>query len=395
MATRKKISNLQQSRYYSSKKEIYAQEENTKINANLPKTKMTRIDIRERKNYYPRETLKERSSLSSDSSNNIQTRNKQILLDKKAPANTSYGNTKAIQNSLIKKKKNRKKIIIIIFIIAILLLIPFYIWAIKSQPSNSNEFDNNIENNSSNDNNKDEWDNLSKTLDFYKENFKKRYIAYKEKNPNLDLEKVVVYVNIGLDQEFYSNISDSPNKSTDFVLVNKYYFLGEDYVPLNLETINSKYSSGSKKMESSARIAFEAMAKDARLEGYTIRAVSTYRSYSYQKSLYSNYVKNDGVEAADTYSARAGFSEHQTGLAVDVDNARESYTSFGETKEFEWMLKNAYKYGFILRYTKDNEFITGYKDEPWHYRYVGVKIANYIHNNPMTYEEYYARFLDK
>lgn len=395
MATRKETSNTQHSRYYSSKNKIYDQEANTKVSASTQKTKMTRVDIGERKNYYPRDTFKKSPSLSNNSSNNIQTRNKQILLDKNTTANTSYGKTKVTQNSLIKKKKRRKKIIIIILIIAILLLIPFYIWAIKSKPNNSNEFDNNIENNSSNDNNKDEWDELSKMLDFYKEDFKERYIAYKEKNPNLDLEKVVVYVNIGLDQEFYSNISDSPNKSTDFVLVNKYYSLGEDYVPLNLETINSKYSSGSKKMESSARIAFEAMAKDARLEGYTIRAVSTYRSYSYQKSLYSNYVKNDGIEAADTYSARAGFSEHQTGLAVDVDNARVSYTSFGETKEFDWMLENAYKYGFILRYTKDNEFITGYKDEPWHYRYVGVEIATYIHNNPMTYEEYYARFLDK
>ena len=147
-------------------------------------------------------------------------------------------------------------------------------------------------------------------------------------------------------------------------------------------------------MEKEAAEAFDSLARDAMLEGYTIRAVSTYRSYNYQQSLYSNYVKNDGVKKADTYSARAGHSEHQTGLAVDVDNGKKSYTSFGSTNEFKWMNDNAYKYGFILRYTKDNEFITGYKDEPWHYRYVGVEIATYIQNNPMTYEEYYVRFLD-
>ena len=148
-------------------------------------------------------------------------------------------------------------------------------------------------------------------------------------------------------------------------------------------------------MTKEAAKAFEEMSEAARKEGYTVRAVSTYRSYSYQQNLYSNYANRDGKANADKYSARAGYSEHQTGLAVDVDNAKQSYTSFGNTKEYNWMKENSYKYGYILRYTKETEFITGYMKEEWHYRYVGKEIAEYIHEHPMTYEEYYVRFLDK
>lgn len=237
--------------------------------------------------------------------------------------------------------------------------------------------------------------NINEKLDFFKMENLDRYIAYKEKNPDLDDETVVVYVNIGLDQNFYTNVKDSPYKHTNTVLANKFYFLGKDYEPKDLVTINNKYSSGGKQMTREAAQAFEKMSQAARDQGYTVRAVSTYRSYNYQAGLYDRYAASDGKEKADTYSARPGYSEHQTGLAVDVDNANKSYTSFGDTKEFTWMKENSYKYGYILRYTKATEFITGYKDEPWHYRYVGVEIATYIHEHPMTYEEYYVRFLDK
>ncbi len=237
--------------------------------------------------------------------------------------------------------------------------------------------------------------NINEKLDFFKMENLDRYIAYKEKNPNLDDETVVVYVNIGLDQEFYTNRKDSPFKDTNKVITNKFYFLGENYVPKDLVKISSANSARELYLQKDAAEAFERMANDAKKEGYTIRAVSTYRSYSYQQGLYNNYVNQDGKAAADTYSARAGYSEHQTGLAADIDNANLSYTSFGLSKEFNWMQENCYKYGFILRYTKANEFITGYKDEPWHYRYVGVEIATYIKEHPMTYEEYFVRFLDK
>ena len=295
--------------------------------------------------------------------------------------------------------KKRKKIILVSLILLMLLIfLILFIFFINNNKETITNDNNQVENNkplTELEKKLLELENINEKLDFFKEEYIDRYIDYKNNNPNLDLEKVIVYVNIGLDQEFYSKSYPSPNQNTSKILTNKFYSLTEDYVANDLETIDSNFSSGSKEMVKEAKDAFEKMAKDAKSEGYNIRAVSTYRSYEYQEKLYSNYVKADGVEKADTYSARAGSSEHQTGLAVDVDNITLSYTSFGKTKEYEWMQKNAYKYGFILRYTKEAEFITGYQEEPWHYRYVGTEISTYIQNNPMTYEEYFVRFLDK
>ena len=301
------------------------------------------------------------------------------------------------------KKGNKATLIVFLIIIIVIVIISYFFFfkedKIKETGNNNNtgdvikkeekkeltEYEKKLE----------KLDNINTKINFFKAENIDRYIAYKEKNTDFDIEKCIVYVNIGLDKEFYSDIKDSPNKNTNIVLANKYYSLGEDYVPNNLTKIDSRYSSGDRYMQSDATKAFNELAQAAQKEGYTIRAVSTYRSYSYQNGLYTRYANQDGTEKADTYSARAGHSEHQTGLAVDVDNAKLSYTSFGNAKEFNWMKENAYKFGFILRYTKENEWITGYKDEPWHYRYVGVEISTYIHNNPMTFEEYFVRFLDK
>ena len=301
----------------------------------------------------------------------------------------------------MKKRKKKKNFYTFGNFILIIILIVLCIIIFKPSDSSSNK-DNN------NNNNKNEekvlteeekklqkLNNIDKKIDFFKMDNLDRYIAYKEMHNELDDETIIVYVNIGLDQKFYTNVKDAPNKDTNKVITNKYYFLGSDYIPSDMVVINSKYSIGERKMQKDAANAFEEMVKDALKEGYTVKAASTYRSYSYQDGLYNRYKASDGEEKADTYSARPGYSEHQTGLAVDVSNGKSSYTDFGNTKEFNWMKENAYKYGYILRYTKETEFITGYMNEPWHYRYVGKDIANYIHNHPMTYEEYFVRFLDK
>lgn len=237
--------------------------------------------------------------------------------------------------------------------------------------------------------------NINKKINYFKNDYIDRYIDYKKKNQMLSNNDVVLRVNIGLDKDFYTNVQKAVNIDTNYVLVNKFFYLDENYVPKNLETIDSKYSSSGKKLVNTARISFEFLAKKAEEEGMHIRAASTYRSYDYQTTLYNNYVAQDGVESADTYSARAGFSEHQTGLAVDVDNGDSSFNNFENTKEYQWMLDNAYKYGFILRYPKDKENITGYMYEPWHYRYVGVEIASFINQNNITYEEYYFKYIAK
>ena len=336
------------------------------------------------------------------------------------PDNTFIAYTPLVEDVAPKKKKNKltkKGIIIIIAIIALIDLL-FIIFVISTSNKNKDKVDNKeevVEKKTDDDvKKKDEvekpkekeerdnydltklekLDNIDTKIDFFNYNYIDRYISVKEKNPKIELEMVIVYVNIGLDKKFYTDIKPSPNQDTNTVLTNKYYSLASNYEPKDLVAISSNYSSGTRKMTKDAKEAFESLAKAAKSEGYNIRATSTYRSYSYQKDLYNRYAASDGQAKADTYSARPGHSEHQTGLAVDVDNNKSSYTSFGSTKEFNWMKQNAYKYGFILRYTKDNEWITGYKDEPWHYRYVGVEIATYIQEHPMTYEEYFVRFIE-
>lgn len=236
--------------------------------------------------------------------------------------------------------------------------------------------------------------NINKQIDFFKNENIDRYIDYKNKNPNLNIHKIIVNVNIGIDKEYYTNKKKSTDLNKSYILVNKYNYLTEDYIPKNLEKISLSYSRNGMMLINYAKEAFEEMAKNAKKDNLNIIATSSYRDYQYQVNLYNKYVKNDGQTAADTYSARPGFSEHQTGLAVDIYNGKETYTNFEKTKEFIWMQKNAYKYGFILRFPKDKVEETGYQYEPWHYRYVGKTIAQYINENNISFEEYYVRFIE-
>ena len=170
----------------------------------------------------------------------------------------------------------------------------------------------------------------------------------------------------------------------DTIIVNKTYSLPSSFAPNNLESIN-----GYIKIVDFAKKAFDELKNDAKAAGLNIYASSGYRSYQDQEYIYNNYVRMDGQEAADTYSARAGFSEHQTGLVLDLNTVD---ISFDNTNESNWLRDNSYKYGFIIRYPKGKENITGYTYEPWHIRYVGKNLAKEIYNNGdyLTLEEYFG-----
>ena len=187
---------------------------------------------------------------------------------------------------------------------------------------------------------------------------------------------------------FYENIKLITDTNKIDVLVNKNNKLDNNYIPKDLEPINSDYTIGMQYLRSEAKYYFEKMCEKAKTEGLNIKAVSTFRTSDYQDKLYKNYSIEKGIEYADMCSARMGHSEHQTGLAVDVSDLLGEYNDFLNTKEFIWMKDNAYKFGFILRYPKYKTDITGFKYEPWHYRYIGKKISNYIYNNNITLEEY-------
>ena len=130
---------------------------------------------------------------------------------------------------------------------------------------------------------------------------------------------------------------------------------------------------------------FQKLSSDAAKEGLKIYVGSGFRSYSDQEKIYDNYVQQDGKEAADTYSARPGYSEHQTGLVIDVNTIDDA---FGATAESAWLAEHAHEYGFIIRYPQGKEAYTGYQYEPWHIRYVGSKLATKLYNSGQCLEEY-------
>lgn len=234
-------------------------------------------------------------------------------------------------------------------------------------------------------------DNLKRYLDYDIMDVKSIYDISNIKK-DFNYEDVVTYVNANLDKEYYSsdNLISNEDASKIDVLVNKYHKLDENYEPSDLTIIDSKYASGTQKLRKEAQIKFEEMASDMAKENLKIYAGSTYRSYTYQKGLYDRYVKKDGFAAAETYSARSGYSEHQLGLAVDIVNDKWDYLSEND-KEYDYLVKNSYKYGFILRYPRCSEYVTGYMFEDWHFRYLGIELATKVFNSGLTYDEYIAR----
>lgn len=159
----------------------------------------------------------------------------------------------------------------------------------------------------------------------------------------------------------------------DILIANKTYALPKDYAPGGLL---SDFNN-----------AFETMRKDAANQGINLKVVSGYRSYSTQNAIYNRYVNRDGVATADTYSARAGYSEHQSGFAADINSLDQAFIN---TPEGKWLNENCYKYGFIIRYPHNKESLTGYMYEPWHIRYIGKNIAKKLYNNGswLSLEEY-------
>lgn len=157
------------------------------------------------------------------------------------------------------------------------------------------------------------------------------------------------------------------------LIANKTYGLPQDFAPGDLSE--------------EVKEAFDLLQKAAAKEGLNLYISSGYRSYTRQQTLYNNYVSKDGKEQADTYSARAGHSEHQSGLCFDLNTIDDS---FANTPESKWLEKHAQEYGFIIRYPKGKEVQTGYQYEPWHLRYLGVDLATKVYNSGLCLEEYYG-----
>ncbi len=165
-------------------------------------------------------------------------------------------------------------------------------------------------------------------------------------------------------------------------VVNKTYGVSVSYVPANLVDIGNNMQ-----LDATCYEAFLKMASQAYDEGVVLWVASGYRDYATQEKLYETYAAADGEQAADSYSARPGSSEHHTGLAIDLNTVNEA---FGETPEGKWVVEHGAEYGFILRYPQGKEEETGYMYEPWHIRYVGEELARKITDSGLCFEEYFG-----
>ena len=225
-----------------------------------------------------------------------------------------------------------------------------------------------------------------------------RYLAYQQKENDDDFTHVVSMVNVGSDYEYYDENAVAATK-TDLtneylILVNKFHYLGKDFIPDDIVEVSNWYAYGDNEIRKEVYDQFRKMYHDALEEDLKLIITSSYRDYEFQERLWNRYANSNGEEWADSVAARAGYSEHQTGLSIDIvtDGEGSSMDTFEQTDEFKWLIKNAHKYGFILRYPKGKEDITGYSYESWHYRYVGVETATKIHDLNITYDEYYAYY---
>ena len=180
----------------------------------------------------------------------------------------------------------------------------------------------------------------------------------------------------------------NPNQ---LVLIKKGFVVRSDYVPSNLRKVDIPYETEKGQMQDEAAKALENMYADAKTKGYELVVKSSYRSYEEQLAIYNEYFSIYDADYAASLVSTPGSSEHQLGLSVDLtsqDVVDGTYSTFGETKAYKWVEKNAYKYGYILRYPENRSSQTGATNEPWHFRYVGKKAAKEIYKNNWTLEDY-------
>lgn len=185
----------------------------------------------------------------------------------------------------------------------------------------------------------------------------------------------------------YVNISEADTSDGILILVNKSHKFREGYRPGDLIPIDEAYNRGAMNLlRKEAASAFANMCRRAARDSITLWNRSAYRSDTVQRELFENAVRRSGLTNAEQFSARPGHSEHQSGLTTDINSV---HYSFGNTPESAWLREHAHRFGFIERYPPGKEHITGYRYEPWHYRYVGKKAATYIYQHKITLEEYH------
>ena len=212
---------------------------------------------------------------------------------------------------------------------------------------------------------------------------------------NFNVSNMIREVNVNKDLSPNVNENKADITKGYDMLVNGYYKLEKDYIPKNLVEISNMYCFTKMYAEKEAYEAYKKMYKDALDDGIRFLITSAYRSYDYQEKVFNDHTKRKGLDYAKKFAAVPGYSEHQTGLALDIFTYGSTMATFETTKGYKWLKENSYKYGFILRFSKELENLLGTTFEAWHYRYVGIDAATKIYNENITFEEYYSYYIEK
>lgn len=229
---------------------------------------------------------------------------------------------------------------------------------------------------------------------FIKKNFNK-YVEYSKYHTDTDIPKVISLINVHANEGWYESEYESDTSKEYLVIANKFYHLPDNYERSDIKSIPLTYSYEGQEASEIVIDAFIQMHDDIQKElGIHLMVNSSYRSYNSQEEIYNDF-KTVSIAYADSYAARPGYSEHQTGLALDITSLEhKTVKTFKESDEFTWLKNNCYKYGFILRYPEGKDDITGYSTEEWHFRYVGKDVAKQIYDENITFDEYYAFYVE-
>lgn len=229
---------------------------------------------------------------------------------------------------------------------------------------------------------------------YFIENNLKAYLLYLEENPTKKANEVVSIINTGTNKEVYEDIKKADLSKKELVLVNKFYYLEESYPSEEaLITIPSKYAYAGVQIQKDVYPYYKKMWEKAKEDGIILIASAGYRSYARQKRTYNYYSDSKGDAYADEMIAHPGFSENQTGLAITLRAKGTTSSDFASSDAYQWLLKHAADYGFILRYPKGKENITQFPFEPCHFRYVGTEVSKKMQKEKITFEEYYAYYV--
>ena len=219
------------------------------------------------------------------------------------------------------------------------------------------------------------------------------YLQYKEKNKKKDYNKIVQLVNVEMHIDWLDNQKETDASKNELMLVNRIYGLSEDYVPSDLVDVPTQFAYEDKKLSQSVLDIVIELINAGKEAGYTFVISDGYRSYDDQKEIYDSYADYYGISETDTFVARPGHSEYQTGMTFDLKPYNKIIDDVSTNEEYLWLKDNAHKFGFIFRFNEEHESLTGFPSANWRLRYVGEDAATVIYNEGICFEEYYAYFV--